>query len=91
MTDNEAKNEFEKALQNEAGGSSPFRSDISGGPGYYSWVCFISTRKGVWAGPIPKQDIQLAENGLALNNDVKSFTRYQEYNDRPTNPLTCIF
>jgi hypothetical protein len=59
--------------------------------GYYSWVCFIDVHRGGWAGPIQQDEIEDYEEGFALDDNIKSWTQFQYYQDRPLDSLTCDF
>ena len=61
------------------------------GPGYFSWVCYNNTQTGGWLGPIPEDDTDDYEEGFALDNNIKSWTEFQYYEQKPRDPLTCNF
>ncbi|AMV35622.1 hypothetical protein VN12_26255 [Pirellula sp. SH-Sr6A] len=64
---------------------------MSNAYGYYSWVCFIDAQRGAWFGPIQQSEIQSYQAGFALDDNIKSFTLFAYYTERPTGSLTCNF
>lgn len=59
--------------------------------GYYSWVCFIDVQRGGWFGPIQYSEIDDYNRGFALDRNIKSWTAFQYYSERPSFTLTCNF
>lgn len=59
--------------------------------GYFSWVCFIDVQRGAWFGPITQGEIESYENGFALDDNIKSYTEFMYYEEKPTTPLSCNF
>jgi hypothetical protein len=64
---------------------------MPGQSGYYSWVCFIDEQRGAWDGPIDQSEIDEKERGYALDDNIKSWTEFTYYDERPTVQLTCNF
>ena len=59
--------------------------------GYYSWVCFIDAQKGAWVGPFSKEEADQYAAGFSMDANIKSFTLFQFYSDKPTGTLECDF
>jgi hypothetical protein len=59
--------------------------------GYYSWVCYKNTQSGAWFGPINQSKVSDYERGFGLDSNIKSFTNFQYYDDKPSFNLGCNF
>lgn len=59
--------------------------------GYYSWVCFRDVQRGAWFGPILESEIKQYEYGFVRDHNIQSWTPFENYDEKPTDPLTCNF